>query len=72
MKKNSKTADNIVDKWIEFRIAQARRQHLARELAAYRSEADRLELDAIVSRYPDDQTAEVREILARQAVSYAA
>ncbi len=41
---------------------------LAGELAGYRSAADRLDLEAMMSRYPDDQTAPLRRTLARTYV----
>lgn len=50
-----------------LRVANARRRaELERELADYRSEADCLDLDAILDRYPDGVTAEVRDILSRR------
>jgi hypothetical protein len=45
-----------------------RRRQLERELAAYASPADRLELEAILDRYPAGQTGELRTILARQSM----
>ena len=50
------------------RVAAAKRRALAAELAAYTTPADRLEIEAIVSRYPEEQTREVRTILDRQSV----
>lgn len=38
---------------------------LAGELADYRSASDRLDLEAMMARYPDDQTAPLRRTLAR-------
>ena len=45
-----------------------RRQHaqLVNEVASFSSPAERLELELIISSYPDEQTAELREILDRQ------
>jgi len=37
-----------------------------RELADYRTDTDRLDLECTLDRYPDAVTAEIREILARQ------
>ena len=43
-----------------------RRRQLMRELADYRTDTDRLDLECTLDRYPDAVTAEIREILARQ------
>ena len=43
-----------------------RRRQLLRELADYRTDADCLDLECALDRYPDAVTAEIREILARQ------
>jgi hypothetical protein len=43
------------------------RTELERELAGYRTNAQRHDLEAMLDRYPDDVTREVREILAGQA-----
>jgi hypothetical protein len=45
------------------------RRHLARELAEFRTPAERLELDAMLDRYPAEATWELRRILAVKAVS---
>ena len=50
------------------RVAAAKRRALAAELAAFSTPADRLEIETIVSRYPEEQTREVRTILDRQSV----
>jgi len=50
------------------RAAAAKRRALAAELAVFTTPADRLEIETIVSRYPEEQTREVRSILDRQAV----
>lgn len=49
--------------------ASSSRRHraLARELAAFSSAADRLELETMIEAQPADETAEVRAILAAQA-----
>ena len=44
-----------------------RLMELERELAAYSTPAQRRDLEAILDRYPDGATHEVRDILARQA-----
>jgi len=46
-----------------------RRSELERELAAYSTPAQRLDLEAIFDRYPDGETYELRDILARQAMA---
>lgn len=38
-----------------------------REIAGYRTEADRLDLQTILDRYQDEQTLEIRQILAAHA-----
>jgi hypothetical protein len=45
-----------------------RRLKLERELAAYSTPADRRDLEATLDQYSDGDTAEVRDILASQAV----
>jgi hypothetical protein len=42
---------------------------LERELAGYSTPADRSDLAAILDRYPDDVTGELRDILASQAMT---
>jgi hypothetical protein len=49
--------------------ARRRRRDLVRELAAYSSPAQRCDLEAILDRYPDGVTHELRDILARQATA---
>jgi hypothetical protein len=46
-----------------------RRSELERELAAYSTPAQRRDLEAILDRYPDDVTYELRDILASQAMA---
>ena len=46
-----------------------RRSKLERELAAYSTPAQRRDLEAIFDRYPDGETYELRDILARQAMA---
>jgi hypothetical protein len=43
-----------------------RRRKLAEELSAYSSDADCREFEAILDRYPDAVTEEMRDILAQQ------
>jgi len=46
-----------------------RRRALERELAAYSTPSQRRDLDAILDRYPDGDTRELRDILARQRLA---
>ena len=46
-----------------------RHRALERELAAYSTPSQRRDLDAILDRYPDGDTRELREILARQSLA---
>lgn len=46
-----------------------RHRALARELAAYSTPAQRRDLDAILDRYPDRDTRELRDILAQQRLA---
>jgi len=43
-----------------------RRRALERDMAGYSSDADRCEFEAILDRYPDAVTEEMRDILTRQ------
>jgi hypothetical protein len=49
--------------------ADPRRRALERELAAYSTPSQRRDLDAILDRYPDGDTRELRDILARQTLA---
>jgi hypothetical protein len=49
--------------------ASAERTELERELAGYWTSAQRHDLEAMLDRYPDDATRELREILAGQAAA---
>ena len=51
--------------------ARTRRRALECELAAYSTPDQRCDLEAILDRYPDSATGELREILARQAAAAA-
>jgi hypothetical protein len=44
------------------------RHTLERELSAYSTEADRADIEAMIDRYPSEDTAEIRQILANQAI----
>ena len=47
----------------------SRHRALERELAAYSTPSQRRDLDAILDRYPDGDTRELRDILARQRLA---
>lgn len=49
----------------QVRRARASHAALQRQLSAYTTDADLLEWDAILARYDDDQTSEIRDILNR-------
>ena len=48
---------------------RVRRSKLERELAVYSTPAQRRDLEAMLDRYPDGITCELRDILARQAMA---
>jgi hypothetical protein len=50
------------------RTAKRNRAVLQRQMASYASQADRLDLQATLDRYPDEETADLRSILAARAV----
>ena len=50
----------------DSRDAHAARTALAHELASYSSQADLADLDAILDRYSDQETRDIRRILAAQ------
>ena len=50
----------------DSRGAHATRAALARELASYNSQADQDDLDAILDRHSDQETRDIRRILAAQ------
>jgi hypothetical protein len=49
------------------RATRENRKLLERELAGFSTRIQRLEIETIMGYYPDEQTKEMREILARQA-----
>ena len=54
---------------LELRRAnRAQRAALEREIAGYTSHGDRLDLEAILDRYADEDTRDIRAILAAQPV----
>lgn len=56
----------------EIRAAHATHRALARELSAYKTEGDLNDLGAILDRYDDTETAQIRGILAAQHADAAA
>jgi hypothetical protein len=50
----------------ESRVEHARRASLQRELSSYHSAADLNDLHAILDRYSDHETVQIRRILAHQ------
>ena len=56
---------------VKHRAARERRRRLARDLACYATEAERSDLLARCAHYPDGYTAEIRDILVRQAARHA-
>ena len=52
----------------ESRGTHAARSALARELSSYNSPSDLDDLHAILDRYNDRETAQIRRILASQAI----
>lgn len=54
----------IRDELREAREARAARKALERDLASYTTQADLNDLDAILDRHTDEETADIRRILA--------
>ena len=52
---------------LSARTARAERRALERDLASYTSAAELAELGAILSRHTEEETEEIRHILAAQA-----
>jgi hypothetical protein len=48
------------------------RRQLMRELAAFSTPAQRRDLEAALDQYPDGVTGEIRDVLARQSLTYLA
>jgi hypothetical protein len=47
-----------------MRTARAERKTLKRDLAGYTTPGDRADLEAILARYSDEETADIRKLLA--------
>ena len=54
------------DELAAHRASQAARKRLAAEMAHYTTQSDRDDLNALLDGYPDDQVAEIRDILNRR------
>jgi hypothetical protein len=54
---------------VPARADRTRRSELERELAGYSTPVQRRDVEAMLDRYPDDMTNELRVILARQAMA---
>jgi hypothetical protein len=52
---------------LKRQAARERRRRLERDLVCYTTEAERSDLLAMCAYYPDGHTAEIRDILVRQA-----
>ena len=63
------TVSSLRTSLAERRVARTRRRRLARELAAYRTPAERLELDQILGRHSEEETAEISAILSQQTAT---
>src|SRR5919107_1335273 len=61
------TITSLHSSLIQRRAAGAARRRLARELACYRTPAERLELDLVLGRHSAEEMGEVDAILSRQA-----
>ena len=62
------TITNLRTLLAERRIVRQRSKRLETELASYSTPADRLELDAILSRHTAEEIAELEELLSRSAM----
>lgn len=57
----------LMDTLSAHRAERAAHRKLEHELAEFRTDAERLEIETIAARYSDDESREVREILVSQA-----
>jgi hypothetical protein len=66
----SQTATRRVRDAVNSRVeARRARRRLAREIAAYRTPAERLELDLILGRHTAEEIAQIDEILRLQSAA---
>lgn len=59
--------NSVLQSLDERRAAKRDRAVLEHQLASYANPADRLDLQATLDRYPDEQTVELRSILSTRA-----
>jgi hypothetical protein len=62
------TITNLRTLLTERRLVRQRSKRLVEELASYRTPAERLELDAIMSRHTAEEIAELEAMLGRSAI----
>lgn len=62
------TISNLRTQLAERRMVRQRSKRLESELASYSTPAERLELDAILSRHTADEIAELEAMLGRTAM----
>jgi hypothetical protein len=58
---------HILDILHSHRAERVARRQLEQEIADYQTEADRLDLEATLDRYSDEDSHEIRQILALNA-----
>jgi hypothetical protein len=63
--KAPETVTSLRELLTERRLVRQRSKRLQEELASYNTPAERLELDAIVSRHTTEEIAELEEMLGR-------
>jgi hypothetical protein len=62
------TISNLRTQLAERRMVRQRNRRIEEELASYTTPADRLELDAIMSRHTAEEIAELEAMLSRSAM----
>jgi hypothetical protein len=65
--KTTETIANLRTQLAERRMVRQRNKRIEEELASYTSPAERLELDAILSRHTSEEIEELEGMLSRQA-----
>ena len=63
--KTTETISTLRSQLAERRMVRQRTRKLEEELASYATEAERLELDAILSRHTADEVADLEMLLSR-------
>lgn len=58
---------HILETLHQHHVERVAHRKFEQEIASYASEADRLDIEAILARYSDAETAEIRQILAVHA-----